>query len=607
VGIIDRFAKAVAAQIEKAPSLTPIATMTEAEMRQSGISTTQYGYGTNVPLPRDMVMPTIPFSPGQPLIPSAINPIGDRGRPDPRRYEYLVAQNINVTENRLVPFGTLRAAADQIDIVRRCIEVLKAKLTGMDWDIVLGNDATEKIIAEQGVNQVRAQSIAKIQFNDEINRLRQFWEQPDKVNGLVFADWLSMALEEILVLDAWAVWAQKSVGGDCLALQILDGSTIKPLIDDRGMRPSPPNPAFQQVLYGFPRTEFAATDESEEADGEFSSDELQYMIRNRRAMTVYGFSPVERSLALADIYIRRQQWLRKEYTDGVLPELMFETDATFGNNPDLLRAYENIFNDDLAGVTEQRKRARILPGGLHPVQFEGYGERFKDTLDEYLVNSICGHFGVQPSEIGFAPKGGLGGAGHQQGQSESSEVIGVIPLANWLSKMLTNMSYVYLGMPRELEFKIMPSARNETADMAQRTEIQIKSGELTINEARSRQGLPLLDAREADMPMVVAGTATFFISDEGLISVGQSAASGVVPDIPENNTDNTSQEVKPQPEPDATARQEVKSFLKWLKKPRTRPFDFEHLDSGYAETLNKFVIVEDIDGARWYAERYLGV
>ena len=596
MGIIDRFAKAVAAQIEKAPSLTPIATMTEAEMRQSGISTTQYGYGTNVPLPRDMVMPTIPFSPGQPLIPSAINPIQDRGRPDPRRYEYLVAQNINVTETRLVPFATLRAAADQIDIIRRCIEVLKAKLTGMDWDIVLGNDATEKIIAEQNVNQVRAQSLAKVQFADEINRLRQFWEQPDKVNGLVFADWLNMALEEILVLDAWAVWAQKSVGGDCLALQILDGSTIKPLIDDRGMRPAPPNPAFQQVLYGFPRTEFSASDESEEADGEFSSDELQYMIRNRRAMTVYGFSPVERSLALADIYIRRQQWLRKEYTDGVLPELMFETDANFGNNPDLLRAYENIFNDDLAGVTEQRKRARILPGGLHPVQFEGYGERFKDTLDEYLVNSICGHFGVQPSEIGFAPKGGLGGAGHQQGQSESSEVIGVVPLANWLSKMLTNMSYVYLGMPRELEFKIMPSARNETMDMAQRTEIQIKSGELTINEARSRQGLPLLDAREADMPMVVAGTATFFISDEGLISVQDSA--GAAPPEPE---------AEPKSEPNATARQEVKSFLKWLKKPRTRPFEFEHLDSGYAETLNKFVIVEDIDGARWYAERYLGV
>ena len=44
----------------------------------------------------------------------------------------------------------------------------------------------------------------------------------------------------------------KSVSGDLYGLQILDGSTIKPLIDDRGMRPMTPYPAYQQILYGFP-------------------------------------------------------------------------------------------------------------------------------------------------------------------------------------------------------------------------------------------------------------------------------------------------------------------------------------------------------------------
>ena len=132
MGLLDNFAKRVAHQIVKAPTLPAGAnTMTEAQMRSAGgIATTQYGLGTSTPLPRNPLLASVPFAPGLPLIPGALNPLGERGRPDPRRYEYTVAQNINVSENRLVPFKTLRAAADQIDILRRCIEVRKAKIAG---------------------------------------------------------------------------------------------------------------------------------------------------------------------------------------------------------------------------------------------------------------------------------------------------------------------------------------------------------------------------------------------------------------------------------------------------------------------------------------------
>jgi len=595
MGLRNRIAKAIAGKdLEKAPRLPAgSVTMSETQMRQVANNT---NYGNTVELPRNPILGSVPFAPGLPLRPGAINPTREDGRPDPRRYEFLVAQNINVTETRLVPFKTLRAAADQIDIVRRCIEAMKAKILGLNWDITLGEDATEKVMAESGVDEIRAKQIAKEKFSPEINRLRQFWEQPDPSNGLTFSDWLSMALEEILVLDAWSIWPQKSVGGKLIGLQILDGSTIKPLIDDRGMRPMAPYPAFQQILYGFPRSEFAAPEESVEADGEFSSDELSYLVRNRRSMTVYGYSPVERCLPIADLYLRRQNWVRKEYTDGVLPELMFTTDANFGNNPDLLRAYENIFNDDLAGQTEQRMRARLLPQGLTPIQFEGYGEKFKETLDEYLVNSICGHFGIQPSEIGFSPKGGLGGAGHQQGQAASSEVIGLIPLSNWISKMITNLSYVYLGMPRELEFRLMVSNREETAEKASIIDTQIKDGQLTINEARSLAGRSLLDAPEADYPLVIAGSNSFFITPTGIQPVQPPAP------VAEETTPAGE---KPKAE-EKPAVSEVKAFLKWSRIARDREFNFEHLEEEYAATLNKFIITGDLDGARWYAERYLG-
>jgi hypothetical protein len=604
MGLIDRFAEKVAKEITKAPNL-PVGSiaLTETQMRNNIGQTTTYGQ-TDA-LPRNPNLATVPFAPGMPIVPGAINPPNpDSGRPDPRRYEYQVAQNINITETRLTPFKTLRAAADQIDILRRCIEVTKAKILGLNWDITLGEDAAEKIISEIGGARVRAMQTARNNYTEDINRVRQFWEQPDKANGLLFYDWLNIALEEILVLDAWAIWPQKTVGNELFGLQILDGSTIKPLIDDRGMRPMPPYSAYQQILFGFPRSEFTAPTETEEADGEFTSDELAYLIKNRRTTSVYGYGPTERALPLADIYLRRQQWIRAEYTDGVTPELMMKTDANFGNNPDLLRAYENIFNNDLAGQTEQRKRVRLLPVGMEPIQFDGYGEKFKDTLDDYLVNSICGHFGVQPSEIGFSPKGGLGGSGFQLGQAESSEVIGAIPLANWVAKMITQLSYVFLGMPRELEFKFMESGREDTESNARTADINIKSGTLTLNEARSRSGLSLIEAPEADIPIFSTATGSYLVTETGMVLID-----GTQTLTDDGEVEEEVPAIEDAPEEDVTdavkAQKELKKFLRFLTKAPDRAFRFQDVPVIYADVLNKFVTAKDYDSARWYAERYL--
>jgi hypothetical protein len=617
MGLRDRIAKALLqGQVEKGPNLPAGAvTLTETQMRLNALNQLAQNYGNSTPLPRNPWLAGVPFGPGSPITPGAINPVREDGRPDPRRYEFQVAQNINITETRLVPFKTLRASADQIDILRRCIEVIKNKVTGLDWDITLGTDASEKIAATAGGDHVRAMAKAREKYTDEITRMRTFWENPDRSNGLTFSDWLMVALEEILVVDAWAVWPQRAVNGDLYGLQILDGTTIKPLLDDRGMRPMPPTAAFQQILYGFPRAEFTANDDDPKADGEFTSDDLQYMIRNRRTTSAYGFSPTERALPLADIYLRRQQWIRAEYTDGVLPELMFTTDENWGTNPDLLRAYENIFNDDLAGQTQQRKRLRLLPAGMTPVQFEAYGEKFKDTLDDYLITSICGHYGVQPAEIGFSPKGGLGGAGFEEGRAESAEAIGTQPLVNWISKMLTNISYTYLGMPRELEFKLMTSKRLDNEANARKSQIEITSGGKTINERRSELGLPLLDTPQADMPILQAGSTTYLFSPDGIIDAATAAGApalegpNATPVKPVSQIGQKPKEepgVKEEEEIDNETKTEVKAFMKWANKgKRARLFEFKALDPIVGDALNRCAYEGDLESARALAKAYL--
>jgi hypothetical protein len=615
MGLMDRFAKIVAQQIDKAPKLPAGAVaMTESEMRQAGL-VAQQNYGSSVALPRAPFSASTPFGPGLPLIPGAINAVRDDGRADPRRFEYQVAQNINVTETRFIPFKTLRASADQIDILRRCIEVVKAKALSLEFDIVLGQDASEKIIAETGKDHIRAMAEARKTFTKDIDRIRTFWENPDRSNGYTFTDWLNIALEEILVIDAWAVWPQKTVGGDLYGLQILDGGTIKPLLDPRGMRPTNGDVAYQQILYGFPRSEFTANDDDPTADGEFTSDDMQYMVRNRRTISVYGYSPVERALPLADIYLRRQQWIRAEYTDGVVPELFFESDINFGSNAQLIRDYENIINDDLSGQTQQRMRARILPAGLKPFQPDGYGEKFKDTLDEFLIASICGHFGVQPTEIGYNPKGGLGGKGFEEGKADSANAIGIEPLVQWINKMLTNISYTYLNMPRELEFKLLTSRRLDNESSARKAQIEVTSAGKTINERRSELGLPLLDTPQADMPILVAGAEVLLFSPDGIINAkdvesastldqdGDSQGDGAIPNqVQEGRNDTVDEEETI----DAGVQDEVRAFLKWANKgKRNRTFEFHKVDLVVAEALNRCAFDGDLETARSLAKAYI--
>jgi hypothetical protein len=73
----------------------------------------------------------------------------------------------------------------------------------------------------------------------------------------------------------------------------------------------------------------------------------------------------------------------------------------------------------------------------------------------------------------------------------------------------------------------------------------------------------------------------------------------------EEPDDEDDQDPKKKPIDEKAARNEVYKFMRWVRKNPTGLFSFEHLPETYAATLNKFVAVEDYEGARWYAERYL--
>src|SRR5690606_25724378 len=224
--------------------------------------------GLAKPLPRD----TYPyeFGPNIPLIPAPLDPPRRRsGRAEPRLWEYPVGWNLPGTGlGRLVPWKTLRDAAN-LPLIRDCIRIRKSEVQGLEWDFTLTRRAVDRAMRERpDASRLDVERELRDRLAADVDRAVDFWSVPDRGNGYTFAEWITQALEEHLVLDALAIYPRYTRGGDLYALEVLDGSTIKPLLDHRGGRPMPPQPAYQQILHGFPRGEFTADTSDTGEDGD---------------------------------------------------------------------------------------------------------------------------------------------------------------------------------------------------------------------------------------------------------------------------------------------------------------------------------------------------
>lgn len=464
------------------------------------------------PLPR--TDPMVAFGPGVPLIPAPLDPVRqDSGRPEPRLTEYPVSTNIPGITDRLVPWKVLRDAAGVGGLARRCIEIRKSEVATLDWTISIAEGAAEKAQADNpGSSRAEVEAELGKRLGPEIARCTAFWEEPNPREGENFTEWISKLLEEHLVLDALAIYPRLTYGGDLYALEITDGSTWKVLRDNTGGRPQPPQPAYQQILWGFPRGEFLAdTDDEGNILNGYRSDRLIYKRRNVRTFTQYGYSAVEQALEDIDVWLRRRKWIRDEYTEGTVPTGMISNDGMAGWTAEQILQYERDLNDTYSGQTAERHRLRILPPGFTLNTNADVAEKYRPDYDLYLIKLLASHFDTTLAELGFTEPGGLGSAGWHEGQADVQHRKGTLPTLRWLQQLITTISRKHLGMPAELEFKFLGLEDEDEAAADAVADQRVGSGRMTYNEDRDRLGLPRYPFPEADMPIVRTQRGVIFL------------------------------------------------------------------------------------------------
>jgi len=385
-----------------------------------------------------------------------------------RQWDYPVGLNIAYTPraNEPVSFAQMRALADSYDLLRLIIETRKDQIVKMKWTVAPIDD--------------------KKQPDARSKTVMEFLKFPDQINN--WQAWLRALLEDLCVTDAPAIYPRMTKGGGLYALELVDGTTIKPVIDETGRRPMPPLPAFQQILKGVPAANL-------------TRDELIYFPRNVRTHKLYGYSPVEQIIMSVNIAMRRQLHQLQYYTEGSTPDLIMAVPDTW--QPDQVQKFSDYWNGLLGGNTAERRQTRFVPNGVKP--FDVKEHAIKDEYDEWLARIVCFAFSISPQP--FIKQMNRATAVTAQ---EASLQEGLVPIMQWIKDLLDEIIWRFFGF-RDLEFEWL---EEEDIDPQARANIQVnkvKSGLLTINEARMDDGMDPVDG--GDEPLIYTASGAVLLAD----------------------------------------------------------------------------------------------
>lgn len=336
----------------------------------------------------------------------------------------------------------LRAAADNVDVIRAAINAKKRHVTALRY-------------AVSGPDDDVAQDLARLLAKP--------------VPGMTWRQWLGLILEDVLVLDAGAVYVWRTRGGGLYGLLPIDGSTIRPV--SAGLIPQPPEIAYEQYIAGG-------------KVASLTTEELLYAVMNPRTHTRYGFSPTEAVLHTASIALRRMDGFADELDDSNVPAFFGEVPE--GWQPNQIEEWQTYWD----ALTKNKPHRGVWGPADSNVAFPPRVNVDTD-FDLWLVQLILAIFEVQPQELGLT-------ADVNRATGEVQETItqrrSVRPLAMLIKEMIDDAFSVTGYADYELLWPELEERSRE--EIRSDAESFVPLGVMLVNEVREELGLDPLAAED---------------------------------------------------------------------------------------------------------------
>jgi hypothetical protein len=274
-----------------------------------------------------------------------------------------------------------------------------------------------------------------------------------------------MLLEEHLVTDATSIYRRNDLQGDVTRLELLDGTTIKPIINYDGRRPDS-GPAYSQVIKGLPAIEYTA-------------DELIYAPRNPRTHKVYGYSCVEQVIVTVNIGLRRQVSQLAYFTDGTVPDAVSQVPPDWSMQK--IKEFQDYW-DTLINDAVTRRKLKFIPGGAQ-FQMTRNDQYLVDQFDEWLARIVQYCFSLPPTPLVRMMNRGTAESAYEQSLDE-----GLQPLMMWVKGIIDDIIERWFDEP-DLEMVFDDIRKIDPGEKEQRDLQLVPQGIISRDDMRADRGL----------------------------------------------------------------------------------------------------------------------
>ena len=408
-----------------------------------------------------------------------------------RQFDFPVGWNLNTQPrpNEAFDFRALRNLADSFDPLRIILERRKDQVGKLPWAIRLKHQGAGKRPKFEHLSQgVRGQ----------IKEIEQFFKFPTE--GMSFRSWLRMLLEDLLVLDAPAIFCERDAGGNLVGLAPVDGGLIRPVIDDFGRTPRPMRwdgrpfmwngseinqsnyldigckivggllyvPAYAQTLKGLPAHNYTTWD-------------LLYRPLNLRTNSVFGRSPVEQVAVTVSIAMRRAMSQLTYFSEGNQPDAIYGLPETW--TPDQTQKFQDYWDAMHSGNLANRRHMKFIPAGSGSRYTATKEPPLKNEFDEYLIRVCCAALSYPPSAFVS-----LSNRSIAEQHDRTAEEEGLEPLKAWFCELANEV--IAREFSDDIEFAWSEEVEIDPVKQKEILTGYVESGILTINQARDQIGQP---------------------------------------------------------------------------------------------------------------------
>ena len=324
-------------------------------------------------------------------------------------------------------------------------------------------------------------------------KLKQLFKYPTGKKDSSFTNWIKQILEDLLVIDAVAIYRKKNRRGDIIGYLPVDGATIVLKLENDGTTPEPPAIAYIQKING-------------QEVAELTTEDLIYAMMNPRTHSAYGLAPLESLIITVTTALKLQAYSLGFLTEGNIPEGFVTLPRDIASSRDQLKEWQEAWDAMLSGDPRFQRKLKFLPEGMKYQPARQTADMTFERFEKWLLQTTCSAFGLHPSAIGFNFDVNRSSA---QSLWEAGRERGLFPTALFLKEIMDRMVQDDLGHP-ELQFTWTNIDPTNKVDEAKVVTSLINAGLMAVDEWRLGEGLKPIGIKD---PFIMTPVGPMFLKD----------------------------------------------------------------------------------------------